>query len=66
MAARNRVRILPAQLSSDNEFRTTISAIDETWNEVADTSKVKAIILSSPGNPSGEVFDADLIHSIVF
>ena len=26
---------------------------------------MKAIILSSPGNTSGEVFDADLIHSIV-
>lgn len=65
-AARNKVRVVPVQLSVENEFRTTLEAIQTKWNTIADTSKVRAIILSSPGNPSGEVLTSSVIRDIVF
>lgn len=60
------VRVIPAQCSESNSFRANADIFEAAWKAAGGAeSRIRAVLLSSPGNPSGEVIKRDALEEII-
>lgn len=63
--ARFRVKFLEVPLSSSFSFQHRVEDFEKAWNECDNKSRVKAIIITHPHNPTGEVLSEKFLIDIV-
>lgn len=60
------VHVVSAQLDPLSEFRVDATALEDAFQDAgAGASRIRAVIVCSPGNPTGEVLDEETIRDIV-
>ncbi|MGW7348535.1 aminotransferase class I/II-fold pyridoxal phosphate-dependent enzyme [Streptomyces sp. NPDC054854] len=66
LGGRSGARILPAPLSPDDGFRLTADAVDRALKEARSRgTSVRAVALSSPSNPIGEVHPPEVLADLL-
>ncbi|MDX2396129.1 MULTISPECIES: aminotransferase class I/II-fold pyridoxal phosphate-dependent enzyme [unclassified Streptomyces] len=66
LGGRSGARILPAPLSPDDGFRLTADAVDRALKEARSRgTTVRAVALSSPSNPIGEVHPPEVLSDLL-
>ncbi|MGW6869852.1 aminotransferase class I/II-fold pyridoxal phosphate-dependent enzyme [Streptomyces sp. NPDC054904] len=66
LGGRSGARILPAPLSPDDGFRLTADAVDRALKEARSRgTTVRAVALSSPSNPIGEVHPPEVLADLL-
>lgn len=66
LVARSDARLVPAPGSRDDDYRVSARAVDEACARAASNGlAVRALALSSPANPSGQVLDADTLRELL-
>ncbi|MFD3874581.1 aminotransferase class I/II-fold pyridoxal phosphate-dependent enzyme [Streptomyces sp. NPDC058623] len=66
LGGRSGARILPAPLSSEDGFRLTADAVDRALKEArSEGTTVRAVALSSPSNPIGEVHPPEVLADLL-
>ncbi|MFE0107446.1 aminotransferase class I/II-fold pyridoxal phosphate-dependent enzyme [Streptomyces sp. NPDC059009] len=66
LAGRSGARIIPAPLRADNGFRLDAAAVDRALTEArAQGEAVRAVALSSPSNPVGEVHTPETLTALL-
>ncbi len=66
LGLRSGARVTHLPLGPETAFRLTPAAVDAAIRvQRADGHRVKAVLVCSPGNPVGQVFDADEISELV-
>ncbi|MFF3014982.1 aminotransferase class I/II-fold pyridoxal phosphate-dependent enzyme [Streptomyces sp. NPDC057939] len=66
LGGRSGARILPAPLSPDDGFRLTADAVDRALKEARSRgTTVRAVALSSPSNPIGEVHPPEVLAELL-
>jgi aspartate/methionine/tyrosine aminotransferase len=66
LATRSDARLLPAPGVRSEEYRISAKAIDEACNQARRAgTTVRAIAMSSPTNPIGQVLDADTLRDVL-
>lgn len=59
---RSQVELVPVQSSSKTNFLVSRAALDEVWSQTKRRGKtVRALLLTSPSNPVGTVYDEDYL-----
>ena len=62
---RFKAKFLKAHLKAENNFLHDINVFKETYEDSEFKNKVKAILITSPHNPTGEVLDYEFMQDIV-
>ncbi|CAA2934989.1 1-aminocyclopropane-1-carboxylate synthase 1 [Olea europaea subsp. europaea] len=63
---RTRVKLLPVACESSNNFKITIQALKEAYENARKANiKVKGIIIANPSNPLGTTMDRETLRSLV-
>lgn len=58
-------KFLKAHLKAENHFKHDINVFKDTYLNFESKDKVKAILLTSPHNPTGEILDYNFMQEIV-
>ena len=62
---RFKVNFLYAHLEAKNSFQHDINAFRDAYNQCEDKDRVKAILLTNPHNPTGEILSAEFKKDII-
>lgn len=66
MGARNSIRILPSHMSAKDGFRLRVQSLQETYEQAqSEGVNVRAIMLTSPNNPTGIVYSRFVWFGVV-
>lgn len=58
-------RFLPVNLNPDNDFLHDISIFIDAYNNCSEKNKIKAVLITHPHNPSGEILREDFMDDLI-